>query len=119
MNLGSFVSSPGMSVDQLRARSCGVCRFGQTPRAVPSAATVLAYSCTSFEGAAGVMEYISRVSSSEQIHSATAYCEACHKVTWLCSDSCLNSAVVEFRCNVQRAKAVEEALQTARSSNGV
>ena len=112
MNSGSFVPSPG----KLGARGCGVCRFGQTPHAVPSAATVLAYSCTSFEG---VVQYISRVSSSEQIHSATAYCEACHKVTWLCSDSCLNSAVVEFRCNVQCAKAVEEALQTARSSNGV
>jgi hypothetical protein len=65
------------------------------------------------------VQYISRVSSSEQIHSATAYCETCHEVTWLCSDSCLNSAVVEFRCNVQRAKAVEEALQTARARNGV
>ena len=117
MNLGSFVSSPGMH--QLGARSCGVCRFGQTPQAVPSAATVLAYSCSSFEGVSGVMEYISRVSSNEQIHSATAYCETCHEVTWLCSDSCLNSAVVEFRCNVQRAKAVEEALQTARARNGV
>lgn len=103
-------------------RSCGVCCFGRHPTAVASAAAVLAYGRTTFSGAEGIMAYIAQASAREQMHSASAYCEVCREVTWLCTsgdDACLNSAVVEFKCNMQRAKDVEAAVAVVHSSNGV
>ena len=60
----------------------------------------------------------------EQVNSATAYCERCKKTTWLCStpahvsSATLNEAVVEFHYNIQRAKAVGDALAIAHKYNG-
>jgi hypothetical protein len=121
----SFVQQR-MSCDPRFQRSCGVCCFGKHPTAVPSAAAVLAYGCTTFSGAEGIIAYIAQASAREQMHSASAYCEACREVTWLCTggadgdrDSRLNNAVVEFKCNVQRTRAVEAAVEIVHSSNRV
>ena len=58
------------------------------------------------------------------MHSATAYCEQCKKNTWLCSppthvsSATLNEAVVEFRYNLERARAVNTSLATVQKHNG-
>jgi hypothetical protein len=113
-----------MSTNPFASRSCGVCTFGGVPAGDPSSASVLSFSRSAFTGSSGIMQYIDGVSAEEQMHSATAYCEQCKKITWLCptpagspSSATLNDAVVQFHYNMLRAKAVSSALAIAQKHN--
>ena len=115
-----------MSTQPFESRSCGVCTFSGVPAGVPSSASVVSFSRSDFTGSSGIMQYIEGVAAEEQMHSATAYCEQCKKITWLCptpasspSSTTLNDAVVQFHYNMQRAKAVSGALAIAQKHNGI
>ena len=102
-----------------QAQSCGVCTFGAAPAGPVSSAGVLSFSQGDYAGADGIMQYIHRLSSNEQLHSATAYCEKCRKITWLCaSGSSLDDALTKFHYNTLRARTVNNSIEIARKLNG-
>jgi len=117
-------------------RVCGACRFGRAPApagpcgrfaagdpalAAPSAAAVLAFGRADFAGRDGILAQVAALAAAEQIHSASAYCEACRETTWLCDPAApsLDAAVVDFSLHVQRARAVAHAVAVARARNHV
>lgn len=104
--------------EHFESQICGVCTFGAMPTGRVSSAGVLSFSQGHYAGEGGIMQNIHRLSNTEQLHSATAYCEKCRKITWLCaSGSSLDDALTKFHYNTLRARSVMESIEIARKLN--
>ena len=97
-------------------RKCAVCVHGtKLPRAAPSAACVLAFSRSRMEGPGGVLEHIASMTAEEAVPMASAYCKACRRTTWLCTEGLdLSAAAVDFWQQWHASDQIRRALNTIR-----
>lgn len=116
-------NSHALTRSTIAMRTCGVCRFGgwrlQLQQGAPSAACVVATSCTRLEGRQGALAQIEAAAVNAHVGSASACCTRCRCITWLSREGVdINIACVEFWQNWHKSKNIADSLLLVKQCNG-